>query len=300
VGDACCGVGARGEPVRFVGQTNIVVWDKAHGIEHFVRDARFATKSQDLGFIAPTPSRPTLSEASGAAFETLAALEPKPEFVPGQWGAVSDSAADIPTKGFVSVIDEADVAGYRATVLKATDSRALGEWLTKNGYAKPRFLDGWVKPYLDRGWYLTAFKVKGGDGSATGPVRMSFQTKRPFNPYSVPEENGGARASLRLYYVSAGNEVPKIGGQSAWRSAEWSAPVVEETRAALASQLKLSPDQLPINASVTTYLDSEFGQPGFDDLYFVEQSNLGATGGLGAAMLLLVALRVRRRTTERA
>lgn len=295
VGVACCCVASSGTPVRFVGQTNIVIWDAAHGIEHFVRDARFATKSKDLGFIAPTPSKPTLSETNAEAFQLLESLKPEDPMA-GTAGATAGAIEMKSGDAAVTIVEERDVAGYRATVLKATDSKALGEWLTKNGYSKPKFLDGWVKPYLDRGWFLTAFKVKGGQDSATGPVRMSFATNRPFNPYSVPEENGDGSASLRLYYVSAGHEVPKVGGTTGWRTVEWSAPLTTQTAGVLAGQLKLSPDAIPANASVTTYQDNQFGKPGLDDLYFVDQANANVAGGLGiAAVLALVAMRMRRR-----
>lgn len=89
---------------------------------------------------------------------------------------------------------------------------ALADWLRSNGYATPQFLEGWVNPYLRRGWYLTAFRVNGGANASTGPIRMTFRTDRPFNPCSVPEANGGGHARLRVYYVSAGRENPKIGG----------------------------------------------------------------------------------------
>src|SRR5579863_191440 len=76
IGGACCGVGPRGKPIAFGDQTNIVIWDPANKMEHFIRDAKFQSDAPDFGFIAPSPSKPELSEASDAAFETLAALKP--------------------------------------------------------------------------------------------------------------------------------------------------------------------------------------------------------------------------------
>lgn len=285
-----CGCVARkGAPVRFAGQTNIVLWDAVHGVEHFVRDARFTTAGASLAFIAPTPGRPTLSGASPHAFEALQALEPIPEEF-ATAGAVSaiDEAA---TKG-VQVVGVQDVAGYRATVLKASDASALTNWLGANGYPSPAFLTRWAAPYVGRDWYFTAFKV---NGEATGPMRMSFETDRPFNPYSVPAENGRSGVPLRLYYVSAGSEAPKIGGRDAWRSPEWSAPIPEETRATLATDLRLSAGDIPKEARVTSYQDATFGKPGFDDLYFVPDPTLRNSVGGGAVAVVLLALALRRR-----
>lgn len=286
---ACCGVGPLGVPVRFTGQTNIVVWDKSHGIEHFVRDARFEARGANLGFIAPTPSRPELSEADAAAFETLDALGPKPPMTK------SARDAGAAATGAVSVVETKDVGGYRATVLKATDAAGLAKWLQVNGYPSPDFLPKWAAPYVERGWHFTAFKV---NGKATGPVRMSFATSRPFNPYSVPEENGGGGVPLRVYYVSAGAETPKIGGKDAWVKPQWTAALPAEAAARLAAQLKLPVDAIPAQARVTRYDDPNFGRPGLDDLYFTsDDANANLAGGLMlAAVLALAASRRRRRS----
>lgn len=288
----CCGIAEKGTNVRFIGQTNIVVWDAEKKLEHFIRNATFSTTGKGLGFIAPTPTQPELSEADSYAFSLLASLEPKkPELTKD----TEDAAAAPASASSVAVVHEQDVAGYHAAVLKATDTAGLTDWLKKNGYPAPKFLDGWVKPYLEKGWYLTAFKVKGGDRTETGPVRMSFKAERAFNPYSVPEENGGGGANLRLYYVSAGHETPRIGGSEGWKSSSWSAPLNDENRTQLAGYLKLPANAIPEGASVTTYEDSDFGRPGLDDLYFVSNDGRAGLAVVGGAVALLAVAAARRR-----
>lgn len=256
---ACCGVGPA--PVVFTGQTNIVVWDEAHGTEHFIRDARFATKGSSLGFIAPTPTRPHLSDVDRDAFSLLYGLNPLPRTATSETRSGDASPR-------VNVVEVKDLAGYRATVLKATDASALARWLKTNGYDSPSWLAGWVKPYVRRSWYLTAFKVRAKGTAATGPVRLSFKTDRPFNPYSVPAANSG-RASLQLLYVSAGNETPMIGGKRPWLDPSWQAPIPNATRHRLARALRLPADSVPKNAKVSMYSDEIFSRPNQEDLYFV-------------------------------
>lgn len=290
---ACCAVGATGEVVRFVGQTNIVIWDQKRGIEHFIRDASFETKSKDLGFLAPTPSEPDLSDASPKAFDLLMRLQPGPKRA--WWERKDlDEAAAAPASS-VQVVHEQDVSGYHAAVLKATDSKGLAEWLKKNGYPTPKFLDGWAKPYVDKGWYMTAFKVKGGEEAATGPIRMTFKTDRAFNPYSVPSENGDGNGQLRIYYVSAGNEVPRVGGTEPWNEALWTADLPANSYVELTRHLKLPADAIPDNATVTTYDDHHFGQPGKDDLYFVPADGRAGLAVMGGAVALVAFAAARRR-----
>src|SRR5579872_7491387 len=73
---ACSGVGPPGRPVVFGDQTNIIIWDEAHHLEHFIRNANFRSGADNFGFIAPTPGKPELKEASNQAFYTLASLAP--------------------------------------------------------------------------------------------------------------------------------------------------------------------------------------------------------------------------------
>lgn len=261
---ACCGVVPAGAAVHFAGQTNIVVWDEAHGMEHFVRDARFETDAKNLGFIAPTPTRPQLSEVDKNAFAILAKLSP-PIPLAGSRG-MKDGGGPPPP---VQVVQVTDVAGYRATVLKANDANALAAWLKKNGYGSPSWLPKWLSPYVKRSWYLTAFKVSSKGAAGTGPVRLSFKTDRPFNPYAVPSANSG-RGSLQLFYVSSGDEVPKIGGTKGWIKPHWRADVPERSRIDLARALHLPTSAVPRGASVVAYVDDRFSTPNQDDLYFVE------------------------------
>lgn len=277
---ACCGVGSGGAEVHFTGQQNIVIWDAKNGVEHFVRNAQFETKGKDLGFLAPTPSKPTLSDSDKAAFSTLGGLQPI--------GFSIGCAKGDDEAGGVQVVGEQDVAGYHATILKSADAGALRKWLASNGYPAPKFLDFWLKKYTDRGWFLTAFKVRTDETTETGPVRMTFKTNRPFNPYSVPAENGGGGADLRLYFVSAGNEVPKIGGTGAWREASWTADIPESSAKRLAAQLKLPAAAIPGFASVSLYKDHDFGAPGFDDLYFVPDPHSPWPALLTASCALLL------------
>src|SRR5579862_1144097 len=73
---ACSGVGPAGQPVVFGDQTNIVIWDEGTQTEHFIRNAKFRSGADNFGFIAPTPGKPELHEASTKAFYTLASLAP--------------------------------------------------------------------------------------------------------------------------------------------------------------------------------------------------------------------------------
>ena len=242
-------------------QTNIVIWDAATHTEHFIRQAKFQADAADFGFIAPTPSKPELAEASAEAFDTLSGLKPKETHF--ACNKSDDSGVDI--------IQQVDIAGYRATTLLASDSKALAAWMGRNGYATTPAVEGWTRFYIAKGWYLTAFRVLNKEQvTSTGTVRMSFRTDQPFNPYFVPSDNikGDRKGVLKLFFVSSGDYGATIGKSSPWQEALWTAPVPSDAASRLAEHLKLSPSAIPSDAQVAAYEDHDFPRVAADDLYF--------------------------------
>lgn len=266
---ACCAVSDDGE-VTFGTQRNIVIWDSKKQIEHFVRNASFSVDGADLGFIAPTPTVPELSEADDEAFDVLRRLEPdypagetKGEAATGMTGA----------EDTVDVLKVQDVSGFRATVLRADDSAALAKWMRQNGYETSPDIERWTRKYVAMGWCLTAFKVLAKDGhSETGPVRMTFKSDRPFNPYYVPKSNlvgdGDDLAQLFVYFVSDQRYVGKIGGKESWRQPQWWDSMDSETTTKLETLLKLPPGTVPPESIVTMTSDFGFASKEQDDIYF--------------------------------
>jgi len=274
---ACSGVGPLGKPVVFGDQTNIVVWDERHHTEHFIRNANFRSGADDFGFIAPTPGKPELHEASNQAFYTLANLRPVVVFRGPSGGAVMGGGG----RGFVQVIQEADVAGYHATTLFSRDAHAINDWMNEHGYVSTPEVEKWAERYTGKGWFLTAFKVidRTKLAASTGTVRMSFRTRKPYNPFYVPSSNipinGGG--TLRVYFVSVGNYDANIGdkrGSEPWQFPQWTASIPDATADLLAKQAELPAGAIPLNSQVETFVDNNFPRPAADDIYFVKRKRV--------------------------
>lgn len=313
----CCAVGPSGYTVAFGGQNNIIVWNQATQTQHFIRDARFATEADSLGFLAPSPSRPELEEADEAAFRTLHSLAPRPRVALRSAESVAAAA------GEVEVVEEKDVAGFRAAVLKATDATALAKWLKDNSYQSRPDIEGWLKHYVDKGWYITGFKVKTDTASGrakTGVVRMTFKTSQPFNPYLVPSGNRKANvnAGINLYFISQGLYQGKVGGTDDWNGeAQWSQPLKGQSLAKLAGELKLAESYFPSDAQVTLFTDRTFPNSAPDDVFFSKTSSLPmamayqtpmeeasrtaawvVSGGVGVLAIALLIIKKRRAKAE--
>lgn len=218
--EACIAIDHAGV-LPVAGEEALIVWDEASHTEHFIRRAAFTGIDTDFGFVVPTPSEPELSEVDDAVFDRLFRLYRRPPppvrrdpRVRGRGRVVDDALAS-----GVEVVREVQVAGLTSTILRATSATALDGWLTEHGYATSPELVPYLTPYVAAGWYLTAFRVDPGAGSARDvsmrSVRMSFATDRPFFPYSEPQTAGRTARPFRVSVVS-GSRMSALEGTAAW------------------------------------------------------------------------------------
>jgi hypothetical protein len=270
-----------------------VIWDEANQTEHFIRNANFRSGANDFGFIAPTPGKPELHEASNKAFYTLANLAPRINLGASRGGAGFGGGRSLEDE--VKVIQEADVAGYHATTLWSTNAHAINNWMNDHGYVSTPEVEKWADRYTARGWYLTAFKVidKTKLAASTGTVRMSFHTQEPYNPFYVPSSNilVNKKGTLRVYFVSVGDFDANIGPNGeTWKTPSWTAPIPEASSALLAKQVKIPAEAIPDNVQVETFVDNDFPRPAADDIYFVKRRSavVAAKGSSHAQPLFLL------------
>lgn len=291
--EACAPAPKMGERVDIVDESAVIVWDQASHTQHFIRRATFDTQSSDFGFLVPTPSAPTLAEASDEVFQRLAHLmEPEVQtkslrgfdFTPLLFFtlALRSGPRDVAGRAAVRVLNAERVAGYDAVVLEADDARALTAWLKKHDYAERPELTEWLAPYLKAGWKITAFKIAKEHSDhpvATSAVRMSFVSEQPLFPYrepayqrdpSLPHE----QRLLRVFVLSNERMDGELKATQNSVSKKWPGETVwtdqlmEGLRGQLARELALSANQLPAKMWLTVFEDASTPRPGTADLVF--------------------------------
>jgi hypothetical protein len=272
---ACCGVAPIGQAVSFGDQSNIIVWNSQTKTEHFVRNAHFDSKAKDFGFIASTPTMPTLSEANEHVYDLLESCKPRGAGL-GIGCSAGDASMAAASAKSVEVLQQVDVGKYQATTVRSDDPRAMLAYLKENGYATRPDSDEWIKFYTGKKWVFTAFKVRASNGHnpQTGIIRMSFKTDEPFNPYYVPTGNSVEGGTLKVYFVADGSYSATIGHGAHWNAALWQAPLPESTINQLTKSLKLSLGTLPMNLTVTYFEKAGWLEGAKDDLYFTKDSNV--------------------------
>jgi len=275
---ACCGVGPEGQTVRFGTQQNVVIYNSKTQTEYFIRNARFHSEADNIGFIAPTPTQPEITKTDRAIFSFLESKKPMELRGKGMTGSVAPASAG------VEVVDVVEVAGYKATILKATDPNALTQYLKEHKYATSPELTKWTDFYIKKGWYLTAFQVINKlEMLETGVLCMKFKTDKPFNPYYVPSDNIDSPAGLSISFISDQNLGATIGGTKPYQEPRWEAQLTAQDMKRLGGFLKTPSSDLPQTAFLSQYHDNTFPNHQSDDLYFVPQSiskNLNASSGI--------------------
>ena len=285
---ACSTAAPNGEFASINEESAVIVWDEKTHTEHFIRQAAFTTNAKDFGFLVPTPTPPTLAQASGKAFAEADGLtepaihtEVLKGYVFTSWlfqphlgspGSSTETTAVAPPD--VEVLSTQHVAGYDATVLKADDVAALVRWLQKHGYATTPASAAWLAPYTARHWAITAFKISKDDRRnpqvSSAVVRMSFQTPHPFFPYREPSDQRLPNhpyepRTLRVYLLSQGRmEGTKglDGARGSWPAQTvWADALTDAQRDSLAGDLALSEKQLPQNLWMTAFEDRSSPRP---------------------------------------
>ena len=303
----CAAAWRKGAPPVYISEeAAIIVWDQATKTQHFIRKATFQAgvpkgKEPDFGFLVPTPTFPTLKEVGKAAFDTIARIMQPPiqeisklDFTPAlcifmlprKKGLIDEDNVGKAAPENVKVLHQQQVAGYDASVLEASDGKSLNEWLGKNGYASRPALVDWLDHYVKLKWKITAFKIseKAAPKSAadelfrplaTGAVRMTFTTDKPFFPYREPEDKADNDKQLEInrlmqvFSLGQGRMAGKLGEKagSVWSSSvRWTDELKAGDLESLAKDL-LPEGGLPNGTWLTTFEDHARHRPP-EDLFF--------------------------------
>ncbi len=278
---ACAPAPRMGETVHIAEESAIIIWDATAKTQHFIRRASFETKAKDFGFLVPTPTVPKLEEADDKAFGHLKYVtRPKIVYreIPRNAKSEAPKAAAATKSAPVKVVATAKVAGYDAVVLEASDAAALNRWLSEHGYASSPELIEWFKPYIEKKWRISAFKISqerpDSNRADAKAVRMSFETDTPFFPYREPasqrsESAKGKQRMLRVFLLADTRFGGTVGADGAWPGETvWSDRIEERDRGKLLEHAKL-PSSIAAGAMwLTEFEDRSSPRPGTDDVFF--------------------------------
>ena len=190
----------------------LLVWKNS--VEHYVIDPGLRGNAQDFGMAVAFPSRPEISKAPNNLFNEL--FEYTKPIIPPRAASRSDTGSffgatqSAPQEQAVTVIETKDVGDFTTTVLTATDSKALLEWLNQNGYkAKESDLQNFDYYIQKGGYYFVALKLSttSTDTSTSDykltPIEFTFSTPQNFIPLRLVRGTSKHNVQFTLYTLSA-------------------------------------------------------------------------------------------------
>ncbi|MBU1110391.1 DUF2330 domain-containing protein [Patescibacteria group bacterium] len=160
--------------------------------ETMVISIKFRGDAEDFAWIVPVPSRPVVDKAREDLFENLDELTKASDYrIMALGGKFSSESAD----ASVIVWETKKIDIYEIAVLSSTNSGALREWLTKNGYQYPSDYEYLLREYIEDNWFFVAVKVdtsiepsiaeqKLKSGHAA-PLKFTFTTSQPIYPMRI-------------------------------------------------------------------------------------------------------------------
>ena len=125
--------------------------------ETLVISTSFSGDAKNFSWIVPTPSQPEVSKVSKELFtnlETLTQVQTNdivPMTASGLGSANMEKAVD--------VLEQKTIGYYDISVLKASDSNALYDWLKQNNYSYPEKGKYILDDYIRLSWTFTAVKI---------------------------------------------------------------------------------------------------------------------------------------------
>ncbi len=129
-------------------------------------------------------------------------------------GAAFGNSSNAPAAGegggTVTVTKQQNVGPYETVQLHATDSSALNNWLSQNGFVIPAEVTPVVDAYVTEGFDFLAMKLLPGQGiQAMRPVRVTMPGASVSLPLRMASIGTGTTVGITIWVVSDGRYEPQ-------------------------------------------------------------------------------------------
>ena len=122
-------------------------------------------------------------------------------------GSSSGSSGGIPP---VDVLKHETVGPYETVQLRSTDSKALTDWLTQNGFAIPENIKPVIAGYVSEHFDFLALKLLPGKGvTSMRPVRVTSVGASAVLPLRMVAAGTGATVGISLWVLGEGRYEPQ-------------------------------------------------------------------------------------------
>ncbi|MCC6806996.1 MAG: DUF2330 domain-containing protein [Deltaproteobacteria bacterium] len=232
VADACGGFFCSQTQSVNQAAERIIFAKNADGSVTSVVQILYQGPAEKFSWVLPVPSVPTVAVSSNSAFTRLQfATNPSYRLTTRIEGncATSNRRAQVSLAGNASedsaggsanpsapvdVVAQGSVGPYdyeviRVNVAHADKAQVAVEWLTQNGYDVTAVGPALIRPYLEQGDLLIAFRLtKTSDAGDIRPVALTFQDDRPMIPIKLTAVAAQDNMGVLVWVLGQKRSVP--------------------------------------------------------------------------------------------
>lgn len=211
----------------------LVIHDPSKGLEHLIQDFTFPVSAAQVGLLLPVPARPTVSKLPSSPFPKLtAASVAAAAAAEGGSGFGSSGPEGLtgarPAPGAAATHDGEQVGRLTTSVIAASDTKALKQWLAASKLKSDAATDAWLAGYAARGFYFVALRMSptpkpDAFKTVTETLQISFSSALPYLPYAEASDDGGNYRLLSVWLLSSHRHVPVALAASEGKS-QWLRP----------------------------------------------------------------------------
>lgn len=182
-----------GHYVNETGQKALIYYQNQ--IENLVISASFRGNSKDFAWVIPTPSQPEVYKSDISLFTALRTITQTNDYSEQLYKSMP-TLGITDSESAVEVIDEKTIDIYDTAILKATDDKALAQWLQDHGYTFPQNKSYLLSDYINNDWYFVIAKIQDvliqdsevkdqlANGTIT-PLRLQFKSNKIIYPMKL-------------------------------------------------------------------------------------------------------------------
>jgi hypothetical protein len=282
----------RSLPVNISEEETLIVWSESQKRQDFIRKVIFNASVPEFGLLVPVPTRPEVAEASDSIFEVLRDEMEKQRPHRREWifpwtkqnlddgfgamgGGMSRGKGGAPVvPGGIQVVEELQVGLFKTQVITATNTKALDEWLQKEGFSLGTESQKYLQHYVGGTWHWVVFSYKGKSPQdsqshniqiESQTFRLSFDSERAFYPYREPQHAAPPSQyvrTLRLYVLS---EKELEGQVEADSISEW--PPMQDHFSYLLFRAALKFNTHQISQKISSFASQKFLSAFHETLY---------------------------------
>ncbi len=228
LGDGACSFRGTSEyeDVRQPTQKVYIRWDGSQ--EKLLIQTRYEGPAEEMVWIVPVPSQPTVERGDAAIFDELhnETVEPDLSFTDFAGLQMHGATAGVDGSGGSTVAEwHRRVGDYDVVLLRPVGGEDVIQWLNANGFAIPDEIAPVLEDYIREGWWMVASRIhpealtditrdKLADGTLH-PLEFAFESSACVYPMRLTRMAAGPVEEL-IYIQGPGHYEPATFADDQW------------------------------------------------------------------------------------